>query len=434
MKIYYFTFGCKVNQYETEHIRETLEAGGDITVNSAEEAEVCIVNSCTVTAEADKKCRQFIHRLRRISPDSVIVCAGCMTQAHADIADRLPGCDIIVGSHNKNRIPGLIKEYLASRQRIIAVADIGEERCIEPMLNRSDDDHTRAYIKIQDGCDMSCAYCIIPRARGHIRSKPLDALVSEARGLIASGHKEIILTGINLCCYGRENGGSLRLSDAVEAVSGIEAELRVRLSSLEPELITGEDIERWAALDKLCPHFHLSLQSGCDRTLKAMNRHYTAEQYAELCEKLRQVFPGCGLTTDIMVGFPGETEEDHRASLAFAERIGFSDAHIFPYSRRPGTPADAMPGQLPGDVKARRAAEMAEVCRRSREKYLASLAGTVQRVLFEKESSPDYHQGHSDSYAPVRIPRQGGVSLRREFRSVLITGSGDGYCFGTLIE
>ena len=427
MKIFYTTFGCKVNQYETENIRERFEAAGGITVGDPGEAELCVVNTCTVTAEADKKCRQAIHRLRKQNPSCILACMGCMTQAHAGIEKLLPECDIILGSANKSSLPEAVERFLLTRQPVVR---IGDASLLEQMSNSGSFDKTRAYIKIQDGCDMSCTYCIIPRARGHIRSKPVAETVSEARKLIASGHRELILTGINLCCTGRERGE--RLTDTVEAVCGIEGDFRVRLGSMEPELISDEDIARLAALGKLCPQFHLSLQSGCEKTLRAMKRHYTAEDYAGLCERLRKAFPGCAVTTDIMVGFPGETEEDHLESLRFAERIGFAEAHVFQFSRRPDTPAYSMPGQVDAEVKRRRAAEMSEICRRTGEEYLKAQLGRTLRVLFEKETSPEYHQGHSDNYILVRIPRTGPETLRRQFRDVLITGTGDGCCTGEL--
>ena len=434
MKTYFYTFGCKVNQYETENIRERLEGLGHTTVSDLKEAEVCIVNSCTVTSEADKKCRQLLHRIRHDNPGCILICLGCMTQAHKEIAERLPECDIIAGAHNKTLIPELIDRFMNTGERIVSVTPNDAAKTIEPMSNSSSDGRTRAYIKIQDGCDMHCSYCIIPNARGHIRSKPPAEIVKEAETLISSGYREIILTGINLNCYGRENGGTLRLSDVIEALNGINEDFRIRLSSLEPELITDDDISRWSKCSKLCPQFHLSLQSGSAGILKAMNRHYTPEEYALLCSKLREAFPGCALTTDIMVGFPGETEEQHRESLVFAERIGFAEAHIFQYSRRPDTPADRMPGQLDGTVKHRRAAEMNSVCTRTRREYLESLVGTVQRVLFEKENCPEYHQGHSDNYTPVRVLRTSEVSLRRTFGQVLITNSDGDWCLGELIR
>lgn len=433
MKVYYSTFGCKVNQYETENIREAMELRGHIETSLPVEADVCIVNTCTVTAQADSKCRQALNRLRRESPDCVLVCAGCMTQA-LNLAE-LPECDIIVGSHNKQDIPDLIDVFLTDRRRIVKITEQAACAELREMHNSGTGDKTRAYIKIQDGCEMNCTYCIIPKARGRIRSKPLELIKREAAALIAAGHREIILTGINLCCYGRERGfnGNSRLIDAVEAVCGLGSGHRVRLSSLEPELISESDIARFAALDNFCRHFHLSLQSGCDRTLAVMKRHYSTSEYTQLCTSLRSAMPDCTITTDLMVGFPGETDEDHRTSMDFVREIGFAQAHIFPYSARPGTPAAEME-QVDGAVKKRRAEEMKHLCTQLSEKHAASLVGTIQRVLFEKERSPHYHSGHSAGYIEVRVPRSNNGTLRYQMLDVLITVTEGAVCIGRLLR
>lgn len=435
MMIFYYTFGCKVNQYETENIREKFSSLGFGETSSIADAQVCIVNTCTVTAQSDSKCRQLIRRIRKENPSCILVMAGCMPQAFPNIADKLTECDIIVGSHNKNDIPGLVRRFMSDGKRIIEISENKQHEKIEPMSNVSVETKTRAYIKIQDGCDMNCTYCIIPKARGHMRSKPLAEIVPEALQLINSGHKELILTGINLCCYGRDLSNGTRLINAIEAVCGLDGDFRVRLSSMEPEMISDEDISRMAALDKLCPQFHLSLQSGCGKTLKAMNRHYTPEEYSLLCEKLRNSFSGCAITTDIMVGFPQETEEDFTESLEFARKIAFADAHIFPYSRRSGTAADRLDGQIDKKTKHLRAQKMSVVCNESKKAYLTKQIGTVHKVLFEKETSPEYHQGHTASYILVRVPRKNAdVSMRRKFADVLITHCDGEQCYGTFVE
>lgn len=433
MKIFYMTFGCKVNQYETQCIEQLLSADGHETTDNYKFADIAVINTCTVTSAADSKCRQFIRRIAKDNPECIICAAGCMTQT-AQNADIFPECSVIVGSRNKTDIPALIKRYIADRERIFAVNDICCNT-IEPMSSGSGSSKTRAYIKIQDGCEMYCTYCAIPFARGKLSSKPIDEIKTEAASLIASGHKEIILTGINLCCYGRELGGKTRLIDAIEAVCRLNGEFRVRLSSVEPEMISKQDIDRMAALDKLCPHFHLSLQSGCDNTLKTMKRHYDTQMYSSLVSDLRNAFDDCAITTDIMVGFPGETDDDHRQSLAFAKNIGFADGHIFQYSRRKGTVADKMPSQTDKKTKHKRALEMAEVINECRTAYLKSMVGKTVRVLFEKESSSEYHQGHSDNYVLVKINRSSpDATLRRQLRNVLITASDSNCCYGELAE
>lgn len=435
MNIFYYTFGCKVNQYETENIRERFNALGFGETDSIADAQICIVNTCTVTAQSDSKCRQLIRKIKKENPSCILAIAGCMPQAFPKVAAEMKECDIIVGSNNKGELPRLVQQFLSVGKRIVDITENKLHDKIEPMSNTSVEAKTRAYIKIQDGCDMNCTYCIIPKARGHIRSKPIDEIISEAQQLISSGHKELILTGINLCCYGRDLKNGTKLIDAAEAVCTLDGDFRVRLGSMEPEMISDEDIARLSALKKLCPQFHLSLQSGCDKTLKAMNRHYTAQEYALLCDKLRQNFKDCAVTTDIMVGFPQETDEDFDESLRFAEKIAFADAHIFPYSRRSGTVADKLDGQTDNKTKRVRAKKMTEVCAESKKAFLYKHIGKVCRVLFEKETSPEYHQGHTDSYILVKVSRKApDFSMRRQFADVLITSCDEHQCYGTFVE
>ena len=299
----------------------------------------------------------------------------------------------------------------------------------EPMKCTRFEDNTRAFVKIQDGCDRFCSYCIIPYARGRCRSKSLDMLREEVRDIAANGIKEIVLSGINLAFYGAEWG--LSLADAAEAAAGIPGIERVRLSSLEPEMMTDEQLSRLAAMPGFCPQFHLSLQSGCTRTLKAMNRHYTADEYFELTERIRRYFPECAFTTDIMVGFPGETDEDFRESAGFVGKVGFSKVHVFRYSRRPGTPADRMPEQIPEAVKTLRWKEMTSAADAAREKYLRSLVGRTVPVLFERENSTEYHQGHAPDMTLIKISRKNPEkSLRNRIISVIIEVAGPDHCTG----
>ncbi|MBO5449428.1 MAG: tRNA (N(6)-L-threonylcarbamoyladenosine(37)-C(2))-methylthiotransferase MtaB [Ruminococcus sp.] len=434
MRIFYYTFGCKVNQYETENIRELFLKEGHCDAEDLLSADVCIINSCTVTAQSDSKCRQLVHRIRNSNPECVIVLAGCLPQAFKDSAEKMEECDIISGTGRKRDIPELVREFLRTGERIVSVEDRKPGEPFEPMKNTGSDDKTRAYIKIQDGCDQYCSYCIIPYARGHICSKSLADIRTETLELVGSGHREIILTGINLCCYGRDLSNGTRLIDAVEAACSTEGDFRVRLGSIEPEMISDDDIARMSELDRLCPHFHLSLQSGCDATLKRMRRHYSSGEFMLLCQKLRKYFPGCAITTDIMVGFPGETEEEFNESLEFVKKTGFSDAHIFPYSRRKGTAADKMDGQTDKKTKQERARLITEACRISRAEYLKGCIGMTLEVLFEKETSCDWHNGHAPNYINVRVRRKSpSDSLRRELRQVRITSSDGSFCYGELI-
>ncbi|MCD7740917.1 MAG: tRNA (N(6)-L-threonylcarbamoyladenosine(37)-C(2))-methylthiotransferase MtaB [Ruminococcus sp.] len=433
LQIFYMAFGCKVSQYELQNIRERFEADGNIKTDMLSLADVVVVNTCTVTSSADRKLRHFVKRARRENPDCLIVLAGCFVQAFPDLAESFKECDIFCGTKGKTKIPDLVYEYFETHECKAGVSTIESKSEFEPMCNQLTEDKTRAYIKIQDGCDMNCTYCIIPKARGHICSKPLDDIRQEASILVASNHKEIILTGINLCCYGRDFGDGTRLIDAIEAVCSIDENFRVRLSSIEPEMISDEDILRMSRLKKLCPQFHLSLQSGCDKTLKAMNRHYTSEEYLSLVQKLRSVFPSCAITTDIMVGFPNETDEDFLQSLEFVKRAEFADAHIFPFSRRSGTAADKMTGQLDNATKNARAAKLSQACKESRLKYHQGFVGTVTQVLFERESDEDFHQGHNPEYVVVKAPRKTGDSLFRQLKLVRITKAYEDYCLGEII-
>ena len=435
MKIFYYTFGCKVNQYETENLKQSfIKRGFDIAENIPS-ADVCLVNTCTVTANSDSKCRQFLNKVKKQNPHCIIILTGCFPQAFEETAYEMTECDIITGSSNKTEIPELLDEYLSKRQRIIKIIPHQKGDSFEEMSNTEVKTKTRAYIKIQDGCDQYCTYCIIPYARGHIRSKPLDVLKEEIIQLSNSGHKEVVLVGINLCCYGNDLDSNIRLIDAIEvacSVSGIE---RVRLGSLEPEMISDDDIKRMANQPKLCPQFHLSLQSGCDKTLKAMNRKYSTKEYTQLVDKLRQHFDSCAITTDIMVGFPDETEEDFNQSLEFAKKIKFSKTHIFPYSKRNGTIAAKRENQIPQSIKEKRASLMNKVCSETEQEFLQGMLGKTVKVLFERENCTEFHQGFSENYTQIKIPTKNPLkSLRRSIFYVKINEYEKNYCIGTIIK
>lgn len=435
MNIYYYTFGCKVNQYETENLRQTFEKRGFETALKIKDADVCLINTCTVTATADSKCRQLIHKIKAQNPHSVVILTGCFPQAFEEEAVLLEECDIITGASDKTAIPDLLDEYLSRRERIVKITPHKKGEEFEKMSNSEVVAKTRAYIKIQDGCDQYCSYCIIPYARGHIRSKSLDELKNEVCELARSGHKEIVLVGINLCCYGKDLEGDVRLVDAVESACSVEGIERVRLGSLEPEMISDEDIKRLASQPKLCPQFHLSLQSGCNKTLKAMNRKYTTREYEELCDKLRESFPDCAITTDIMVGFAGESEEDFNESLEFVRKMKFARCHIFPYSKREGTVAAKREGQVSQKEKERRARVMEEICIENEREFLKNMVGKTVKVLFERENCTDFHQGYSENYTQIKIPRKNSLkSLRRTIFCVTIEGYEKNYCTGKICE
>ncbi len=432
MKIYYCTFGCKVNQYETENLRQKLSVLGYEAAQDMESADIFIVNTCTVTAQSDRKLRQTLHKMKKASPSAVTVLTGCFSQAFSDKAEQMSECDIVTGT-SKSEIPTLLERFLQEHKRIVSVAKHEKGECFEPMTNQPSGLKTRAFVKIQDGCDQYCTYCVIPYARGHIRSKPLGDIRSEIAALAQGGYREIVLTGINLCCYGKDLAEDVRLVDAVEAactVSGIE---RVRLSSMEPEMILDEDIERLRRLPNLCPQFHLSLQSGCDKTLRRMNRKYTCDEYQTLCEKLRKAFDDCVITTDIMVGFAGETDEDFAQTVSFAKKIGFEKVHIFPYSVRKGTAAEKFGEQIGKSVKEQRAKELEAVCSQLRREFLSSNVGKTADVLFEKEKGDGWHRGYTMNYTPVKVRADDSSSWRWQTKSIVITGAEDDCCIGTLV-
>jgi len=397
VKVAFYTLGCKVNQYDTQVMRDLMEAAGYQTVGFEDEADVYIVNTCTVTQISDKKSRQMVSRAKRNHPSGIIVICGCFAQVAPQAAGALEGVDIVLGTSNRTDILKYLNEFRTNGRQIIAVDNCGT---LDKEKIHSFGEKNRAVLKIEDGCENYCSYCLIPYARGRIRSKPLEIIHKETEALVRAGFLEIVLTGIHLASYGKENGTPC-LEKAIHVISDIPGVERIRLGSLEPRIITPEFIKAICPIKTLCPHFHLSLQSGCDKTLKAMNRHYTAAEYESAVNLLREAFSSCSITTDIIVGFPGETEEDFKESLAFAERIGFAKIHIFPYSKREGTRAAKMDGQLSKAIKAERVKRMEAVEKKTRLTFWASMVGTIQNVLPEEEKDGELH-GFTTNYCPVR--------------------------------
>ena len=432
MRVAFYTLGCKVNQYETEVLSARFAAAGfDVVAGHAPGCDVYVVGSCTVTAEGDRKTRQAVRRFRRENPGAIVVLTGCYPQAFPEEAAAIQEADIVTGARNRAALPELVKAFAVDRQRIVSIPAHQSGEAFEACSAADFGVRTRAFLKIQDGCDNWCSYCIIPAARGPVRSKPMTELSTELQALAQNGYREIVLTGINLSNYGREWG--LHLSDAVLAAAAVPGIERVRLGSIEPDLLTPQEIYRLAegCGEKLCPQFHLSLQSGCDATLARMNRHYDTAQYRAVAAAVREAFPGAALTTDMMVGFAGETPEDHRKSLDFAREIGFAKIHAFAYSQRPGTRAAAMPNQVPPAEKKRRCAELITVAAELRAAALSSMLGSRQPVLFEQRGQQGF-TGYTPNYTPVTVfdpaIRPG------EIRQVLLTAiapDGDG-CEGIM--
>lgn len=401
MKAAFYTLGCKVNQYETEYMAELLRNAGFEIVKENDEADYYIVNSCTVTATADQKTRKSIRKFKRNHPNSTVILTGCMPQAFPKEAKELIEADIVFSNKNDGDILSLINEYNLNKNRLIKIE---EHKAGDNFWDCSIDrfhERIRAFVKIEDGCDRFCSYCIIPKSRGRVRSKSLDMLKNEIETLSNAGIKEIVLVGINLSAYGK--GENFNIVDAVKICNENDKIKRIRLGSLEPDHLTDEVIDGLAKCEKLCPQFHISLQSGCDKTLKSMNRHYTADEYKALCDKLRSSFENASLTTDIMVGFNDETELDFNESLDFVKAIAFEKVHVFPYSERVGTAASKRGDNVSKQEKERRAAVMIEETEKIRHDYLKKLVGTNEKVLFENEIEPNLFQGYTKSYLPVRM-------------------------------
>ncbi len=435
MKVNFISFGCKVNQYETECIKQAFSNNNYIITEKKSDADIYIVNSCTVTSSSDSKVLQCIKRLRNDNPLSLIVLTGCYPQAFMGEAKKITEADIITGTKNRSELLSLVNKTLAQKNidKIVDITDFDGNELLEDMACSEFTEKTRAFIKIQDGCNQFCSYCIIPFARGRIRSKPIDSLKKEISTLAKNGHKEVVLVGINLTFYGSEIG--LRLVDAVEACAEIEGIERIRLGSLEPEIISDEDLSRLANIPQFCPHFHLSLQSGCNKTLKEMNRKYNTDEFMCLVDKIRCSFPDASITTDVMVGFPNESENDFEQSLLFVKKVGFSKVHVFPYSKREGTVATKLPNQIPENIKSIRAKKMSDIAEQSMQGFLKTQVGKVYPVLFEKESCTNFHQGYSPNYTLVKIPSEiGEKSLRRMIFYVKISKYENNYCLGNIVQ
>ena len=418
MRCCFITLGCRVNQYESDAMAELLrEAGWEVT-DDPSVSDLCIINTCTVTNIADRKSRQMISKAHRLNENAKLIACGCFTQRSPEEAKRLSGVDAVLGSADKNKIVEIAAALFENEhgEAEVLVRDVMREREFEE-LSATREGRTRAYLKIQDGCNMFCTYCAIPYARGAIRSRRLESVRNEAEKLNEEGYAEVVLTGIHLMSYGRDFGDGTNILDAVKCFDGLENIKRIRFGSLEPHMMTDEIISGLAANERICRQFHLALQSGSTTVLDRMKRGYTAEQFYALTVKLRAAFgEGLALTTDIIAGFPGETEEEHRETLAFMEKVGFSKVHIFPYSRRSGTKADGMSGQLTNAVKSERAKELIEKGRELEMRFLKTYIGSTVSVLIE-ENEGGKALGCTDTYAKVAV---GSHEEENTFVNVLI--------------
>lgn len=395
-----FALGCKVNQYESEAIAELFAEKGYEIVGIDEEADVYVINTCTVTNFGDKKSRQLIRKVKRQNENAIVAVVGCYAQTAPKELMEIAGVNLVIGTKDRAQIVEMVEQYDRANGVENHVSDIMKERVFEPLSIQKLANRTRAYLKIQDGCSQYCSYCIIPYARGPIRSREPQEVVAEVKRLAENGFKEVVLTGIHVASYGKDRRDT-SLLDILKQVHEVEGIERIRFSSIEPNVVTEEFAQTMATLPKVCDHFHLSLQSGCDKTLKEMNRKYDTEKYRQAAATLRKYLPKVALTTDIIVGFPGETEEDFRESYAFAEEIGFAKIHVFPYSPKRGTPAAARKDQLLNAVKAERSHTLIQLSDRMAADFLADAVGTDAEVLYERAVGEGIYEGHTTNYMKV---------------------------------
>lgn len=402
--------GCKVNAYEIEAMQQLLEEAGYEIVPFEPGADIYVINTCTVTNIADRKSRQMLHKAKKMNPDAIVVATGCYAQADTEKLKEDTAVDLILGNNQKTQIVEALEEYEKEHAKQVQVIEINHTKEYEELSISSTAEHVRAYIKVQDGCNQFCTYCIIPFARGRVRSRKIEEVLSEVETLAAKGYKEVVLTGIHLSSYGVDFPKEEResLLSLIQAVSRVEGISRIRLGSLEPRIITEEFLEGIVKTGKVCPHFHLSLQSGCNKTLKNMNRRYSAQEYAEKCELIRKFYPAPALTTDVIVGFPQETEEDFEESYEFVKKIHFYETHIFKYSRRHGTKAASMDGQLTEAAKAQRSDRMLELHEIRAREYEEAMIGKKMELLLEEEIEIDgrpWYVGHSREYVRAVISK-----------------------------
>ena len=396
-KVAFITLGCKVNQYETNAMVQKFIKNGYEIVESNEKADIYVINTCTVTNMSDRKSRQMLRRAKELNKDAIVVACGCYVQVAKEEAEKIEEIDLLLGNNEKNKIVENIENYINEKQKMISIEDVMNQKEFLDFGDITYTDKTRAVIKVQDGCDRFCSYCIIPYARGRVRSRNPESIVSEIKKISEHGIKEVVITGIHIASYGKDFKNEYKLIDLLEEINEIEGIERIRLGSIEPLLITEEFVERLSRLQKVCHHFHLSLQSGCNETLKRMNRRYTTEEFEEIVKRLRRCYDDVILTTDIIVGFPQETEEEFEKTYKFLKKIKFYKMHIFKYSPRKGTKASIMQGQIDGRVKEQRSQRLIELSDNNQEKYNERYIGKEAQVLFEEKKN-GYYQGHTKNY------------------------------------
>jgi len=417
-KVAFATLGCKVNQYETEAMAKLFTNAGYEVSSFDSVCDIYVINTCTVTGMGDRKSRQMIHRAIKQNPDAFVAVVGCYSQVSSQEVSAIEGVSLVLGTRERSRIVELCREAMEKKEKSVLIRDVMRERSYEDMLVTEYSDRTRAFVKIEDGCTEFCTYCIIPYARGPVRSRSMDSIISEVRTLAQNGFCEIVLTGIHLASYGRDLK-DVGLIDVIEEIDKIEGVSRIRLGSIEPRVITEDFVARLSKVKKICNHFHIALQSGCDETLKRMNRKYTTEEYAKSVALIRKCFEDAAIATDIMVGFPGETEEEFVSSVDFAVSLALADAHVFAYSNRKGTKADKMKNQIDSKTKEKRSRIMIDALKKTQRDYLAAYVGKSASVLVEQEVSPGVYEGHMTNYAKVHINSQ--EDITGQIKDVKIT-------------
>ena len=419
-RVSFITLGCKVNQYETNAMMQKFQENGYEIVEIDNVSDICVVNTCTVTNMSDRKSRQALRKVKDKNKDAIIVATGCYAQSSKEELEKMPEIDVVLGNEEKRDIVKYVEKYFEQNQKLTAVQDISVQKEFEDMGQISYTEKIRAVIKVQDGCNQFCSYCIIPYARGRVRSRKIDSIIKEIEQIAQKGIKEVVITGIHLASYGKDFEENIGLIDLLEEINKIDGIERIRLSSLEPTLITEDFVNRLSKLNKICDHFHLSLQSGCDETLKRMNRHYTTAEFKKATELLRKAYPNVALTTDIIVGFPGETDEEFNTTYEFLKGINFYKMHVFKYSPRHGTKAEKMPNQVDGNIKEERSRKLIELSDKNEKEQNKKYINTNLKVLIE-ELEDGYYKGHTTNYIMVKI-KENAENLQNKIVTAKIIG------------
>ena len=427
MKAAFYTLGCRVNSYDTQAMIELFKENGYEIVDSHEKADVYVINTCAVTNESERKSKQIVRRLKHQNENAITVLTGCFAQSNFEEAQKVESADIVCGTHKREKIIDYINEFKLSKNKVYNIEE--DSKDFDKVGITTYEGKSRAFIKVQDGCNMFCSYCIIPYARGVLKNAPVEKVLNQIEELSKRGYKEVVITGIHIASYKADTGENL--IELLEIIDNQNQVDRIRLGSLEPKLLSDNFLERLSKLKSFCPHFHISLQSGCDKTLKEMNRHYNTKEYFDIVTKVRKYFDNPGITTDIIVVFPNENDEDFETTKKFAEEIGFSYIHIFPFSPKHGTPASTMKNQNTKETKSKRAKELKEIMLKKRHEFLENMKGSTQKVLIEKKLSDNIYEGYSENYIYVEVKSE--KDIFNKIVNVKITGQNQTHLEGELL-